>query len=103
MKTVLGREAHVDFPTPPQTIVCADVSFLSFTGNFRERKAFSEMEKRRMQRCVFNYCNEVGCAKKKKKKRLLAALLVKFGEQFSQSGEGLMHRAIKEQTSLDIE
>lgn len=101
MKTVLGREAHVDFPTPPQTIVCADMSFLSFTGNFRERKAFSEMEKRRMQRCVFNYCDEVSYAKKKK--RLLAALVVKFGEQFSQSGEGVMHRAIKEQTSLDIE
>lgn len=100
MKTVLGKEAHVDFPTPLQTIVCADMSFLSFTGNFRERKAFSEMEKRRMQRYVFNYCDEVSYAKKK---RLLAALVVKFGEQFSQSGEGVMHRAIKEQTSLDIE
>lgn len=54
-----------------------------------------------MQRCVFNYCDEVSYAKKKK--RLLAALVVKFGEQFSQSGEGVMHRAIKEQTSLDIE
>lgn len=54
-----------------------------------------------MQRCVFNYCDEVSCAKKKKK-RLLAALVVKFGEQFSQSGEGVTHRVIKEQTSLDI-
>lgn len=64
MKTIPGKEAHVVFPTPPQIIVGADVSFISFTGNFRESNAFSEMEKERMQRCIFNYCDEISCAKK---------------------------------------
>lgn len=64
MKPVPGKEARVVFPAPPQIIVCADVSFISFTGNFRERNAFGEVEKKRMQRCVFNYCNEISCAEK---------------------------------------
>lgn len=45
---------------PPRLIVCADLSFTAFPEKFRERNAFSEMEKGRMQRQRdFNYSGKM--------------------------------------------